>query len=469
MKKQILIFAAALLLLGAGGCRQRVPQSSSSPSSSSEATLQGTITDATMSTLTVEAGEGHLYGFTLTDSTKRETGSGIIIGDMVEVTYTGELDMQRVPQQVEVLLVRKIAQGEQEPSAVDAVPQSWQDGGIFSEYYSAAYTKLRAMTLEEKIGQMLLARCPKEHQEFYIQQYHLGGFVLFGRDFEALTTQQVQQRLAGYQKAASIPLVLATDEEGGQVVRLSSNPKLARQPFESPQRLYQQGGLEAVAQDAAVKARLLRQLGLNVNLAPVADVSTNPTDYIYARTTGLSAQETADYVATVVQATQQERISSTLKHFPGYGNNVNTHTGIALDQRPYDSFSTQDFKPFEAGIAKGARCVLVSHNIVKSMDATLPASLSPTVHEILRKQLGFTGIIFSDDLQMEAVKSLSNVMSPEVQAVQAGNDMLIVTDIKDSFERILLAVKDGTLEQSKIDHAVFRVLAWKQSWQRNPS
>ena len=154
-------------------------------------------------------------------------------------------------------------------------------------------------------------------------------------------------------------------------------------------------------------------------------------------------------------------IGSVLKHFPGYGNNVDTHTGIAVDERPYETFVESDFLPFEAGIAAGADSVLVSHNIVGSMDSTLPASLSPEVHRVLREELGFSGVVLTDDLAMDAVEAYAEDGSVAVLAVLAGNDMIITTDYRTQIPLVIAAVEEGTIAESAIDQAVSRVLGWK--------
>ncbi|MFR2848362.1 MAG: glycoside hydrolase family 3 N-terminal domain-containing protein [Hungatella hathewayi] len=125
--------------------------------------------------------------------------------------------------------------------------------------------------------------------------------------------------------------------------RVSRYPAFRAEKFESPQKLYQNGGFEAVKNDTIEKSQLLKSLGINVNFAPVCDVSVNPEDFIYDRSFGKAAGETAQYVETVVGAMKEQGMGSVLKHFPGYGNNVDTHTGIAYDNRPYETFLTSDF------------------------------------------------------------------------------------------------------------------------------
>lgn len=320
---------------------------------------------------------------------------------------------------------------------------------------------LDGMTLEEKVGQMFIARCPETDAAQLAADYHLGGYILFGRDFKDKTAEQVTTDIQSYQDAAEIPLLIAVDEEGGTVNRVSSNPNLRSSPFRSPQSLYSEGGLELVRSDAQEKCRLLESLGININFAPVCDVSQDPADFIYDRTLGRDAQETSQYVAAVVETMAEEGMGSVLKHFPGYGNNTDTHTGVAYDDRPYDTFLTSDFLPFQAGIAAGADMVLVSHNIVSAMDEASPASLSPEVHRVLREDLGFTGVIVTDDLVMDGVRDFAGDDEAAVLAVQAGNDLICCTDFQTQVPAVLAAVESGEITGEQIDAAVLRVLTMK--------
>ena len=317
------------------------------------------------------------------------------------------------------------------------------------------------MTLEEKVGQMFFVRCPTGMASNYVSQYHLGGYILFGRDFKDKTAQEVTGTIASYQAAADVPMLIGVDEEGGTVVRVSSNPDLFPHKCLSPQALYAQGGLDDIREDATSKSETLLSYGINVNFAPVADVSTDPDDFIYDRSFGQDAKATAEYVRTVVNAMEAADIGSVLKHFPGYGNNVDTHTGIAVDERSYETFTSSDFLPFEAGIEAGAGSVLVSHNIVTCMDDQLPASLSPEVHRILREELGFEGVILTDDLAMDAVDAYAEDGSVAVLAVKAGNDMIVTTDFTEQIPLVIEAVESGEIDESVIDAAVTRVLNWK--------
>lgn len=335
--------------------------------------------------------------------------------------------------------------------------------GLFAEGYAAAKEKLDTMTLKEKVAQMFLFRCPAENALDAVQKYQPGGFMLFARDFDGKTAEQVRAELNSYQQASEIPMLLAVDEEGGTVVRVSRNPALAENPFRSPQAVFQSGGMEGITEDTLQKIKLLQSLGINANFAPDADVSTNPSDFIYARTFGKGGRETADFVKTSVLAYNSQQMACTLKHFPGYGNNVDTHTGVAVDQRTYETFEQTDFLPFAAGIEAGAPMVLVSHNIVECMDPDRPASLSSQVHEVLRDKLGFTGLILTDDLSMEAIPLYTDGENPCPAAVLAGNDLLLSSNIEADYHALLTAVQDGTVSEERLNESVLRILAMKYS------
>ena len=160
---------------------------------------------------------------------------------------------------------------------------------------------------------------------------------------------------------------------------------------------------------------------------------------------------------------ESQHMGSVLKHFPGYGGNADTHTGMVYDDRPFETFVSGDFLPFSAGIKAGADMVLVAHNIVNCMDSRYPASLSPRVHQILREDLGFDGVIVTDDLYMDGVRDFAGDEQAAVLAVQAGNDLLCCTDFETQIPAVLAAVEDGTIPESRIDQSVLRILKMKIS------
>lgn len=349
--------------------------------------------------------------------------------------------------------------GGQENNDIDSSTPINDD--LFAEYYNQAEELLKSMTLEEKVGQMFLVRFPVKGVIEEIKNYNPGGYILFGRDFKNETKSSITKKLEECQNASKIKLALAVDEEGGTVVRVSAYKAFRSSKFLSPQQLWKKGGLTAILKDSTEKSNLLKSIGLNMNLAPVADVPTKSSSFIYARSYGRSADETASYVAELIKTMNNDGMISAMKHFPGYGDNVDTHTGVAIDKRSYDVFEKSDLLPFISGIEAGGPCILVSHNVVVSMDSEKPASLSKPVHDILRNDLNFSGIIMTDDLAMDAVKSYVENGEAAVQAVLAGNDMIISSDFKEQKQEILKAIQQGKISEEQINQAVKRILAWK--------
>ena len=317
------------------------------------------------------------------------------------------------------------------------------------------------MSLEQRVGQLFLARCNGDTALSDIQDYHLGGLVLFGVDFENETPDSVRQTIAAYQAAAEKPLLIAVDEEGGTVTRVSRYPAFRERPFASLRNRYDQGGLENVLAEEAEKCRLLLDLGINVNLGPVCDIATDPEAFLYSRSLGQSPETTAHVISGMVTLMNTFPMGSALKHFPGYGNNADTHTGIAVDSRPLADFENQDFIPFAAGIQAGCGSVMVGHIIVEALDAELPASLSPAVHRYLREELGFSGVIITDDLVMQAITDQFGAGEAAVLAVLAGNDLLCSTEYAVQYPAVLQAVLDGRIDIDVLNSAVRRVLEWK--------
>ena len=317
--------------------------------------------------------------------------------------------------------------------------------------------KLAQMTLEEKVGQLFWARVPSNHQIEDLKSYHLSGYILFGRDFEGQTLEDMKALTSRYQAASKTPLLIGSDEEGGTVTRISS---ILDTPFQSPMTLYHQGGMGAVLSDTRKKTELLKSVGINAGLFPVADLAGDSSAFIYDRTIGQDAQTTASYVKQVVEELQKNKVGSTLKHFPGYGDNGDSHTDIIQDNRSLDDLRQADFLPFQAGIDAGADSILVSHNILTKID-TVPSSISPKINEILRKELNFKGVIMTDDLDMAGLADFVSQDEAALQVILAGNDLILGSSYQTQIPYLLKKISSGDLTEERIDESVRRILAWK--------
>jgi beta-N-acetylhexosaminidase len=321
--------------------------------------------------------------------------------------------------------------------------------------------QIASMSLEEKVGQLFLARVPEEGQIEAIQANHLGGYVLFGRDVEDETATSLKEKIASYQAASKIPLLIAADEEGGTVSRLSRGTGLVAEPFKSPQELYQEDGLTSIRTDIQQKAAILHSYGIQSGLFPVADVATDPAAFIYDRTLGLDAQKTSAYIKTSVEELKRQQLIATLKHFPGYGNNRDSHVEMVYDNRSLEELQANDFLPFKAGIEAGADSVLVSHNIVTSIDNMMPASISKPVHDVLRNELGFQGVIMTDDMDMAGLAQFISQEEAGLAALQAGNDLILSSSFQEQIPYVIQGIEEGQYSEEALNHSVYRVLKMK--------
>ncbi|HEM4597499.1 TPA: beta-hexosaminidase [Streptococcus suis] len=316
---------------------------------------------------------------------------------------------------------------------------------------------LNQMTLEEKVGPMIFARMPSAGQTEALETYHFGCYILFASDFEGKTLEQVKEEIASYQSLSKVPLLMASDEEGGTVTRIS---QLLETPFASPLELYQSGGIEAILSDAKQKTSLLKEEGIYAGFFPVADLSTDPSSFIYDRTIGQDAKTTSDYIGQLVSLLKEEQFASTLKHFPGYGDNADSHTDLVYDNRSLEELRGNDFLPFKAGIEAGADSIMVSHNIVPAID-DVPSSISPEINKILRNELGFEGVIMTDDFDMQGLVQFVDQDTGALQTIQAGTDMILSSSYASQIPYIIEQVKAGTITEERIDQSVKRILGMK--------
>lgn len=361
------------------------------------------------------------------------------IGNTIKITYDNELDPLKEKQDIKIINYQK----EKDNFFL-------KEDGFLSSYYNKAYQKLKELSQKEKIGELFLLRYPDKLNKVN----YVGGYVFYAKDFKNKSKSSITKMITSLQENRNIKLLTAVDEEGGTVTRLSHIAK-----FSSPQELYKEGGFSKIEEDTINKSKLLEELGLNLNLAPVVDISTNKDDYIYKRTLGEDEVLTSKYAKTVIEASKNYNVSYTLKHFPGYGNNIDTHYNSSLDTRTYEELVNKDLIPFEEGIKSGAEAILVSHNIVSAL-TNEPASLSIIIHNLLRKNLNFKGIVITDDISMKAVSENND---SALKALLAGNNLIITSNYQESYSEISKALQDNIIPEEYLDYLVLRNLAWKYS------
>ena len=341
--------------------------------------------------------------------------------------------------------------------APSALPEPTPTPEVFDPYKT-----ISTMSDEELVGQLFLARCPelKDAKE-KADKYHLGGYVLFGNHTKNETKESLSEYIADIQRDLPIPMFIAVDEEGGSVTRLSRYSQYRSENFPSPRYLYNKGGMDLILATEKEKCALLKELGFNLNLAPVCDITTDKNAFMYSRSLGESPEITAEYIKETVLLYESENLGAALKHFPGYGNNRDTHTGIAVDNKTLDELITKDLVPFFSGIKNGAQAILVSHTFINSLDENLPATLSPEVIGFLRNEMNFDGVIITDDLYMQAITDLYGASESALMAIDAGCDLLCSTEFEIQYEAVLNALKEGRIKRRCLEESAARVLIWK--------
>lgn len=315
---------------------------------------------------------------------------------------------------------------------------------------------VQAMTIEDKAGQLLLVLDSKN----LLTNQTMSGCVLFEDDFANKSRNEVIENIERYQSNAKYPMIIAVDEEGGSVVRVSKYLRDNR--FRLPQDVYKSGGMDSIISDATEKSEYLKEFGINVNLAPVADIATNEDDYIYRRSFGVDVDATSNYVRNVVMAMSDIKMGSVLKHFPGYGSAPGSG-GTYHDSRDFNSLKNNDLLPFKAGIEAGANSILVTNNIIDSVDNQNPATLSKDIHDLLREDLKYNGVIMTDDVTDLNNNEFGNDSEIVIKAIKAGNDLIMTSRPQIYFESLITAINNGEICLNELDLSVLRVIAWKDS------
>ncbi len=334
---------------------------------------------------------------------------------------------------------------------------------------------LTELTLEEKIYQMLFVTpetltgvdrvsAAGETTRQALQRCPVGGIIYFAQNLQAVSqTQDMLSNTQTFAKAAhGIGVFTGVDEEGGRVARCAM--KLGTTGFE-PMRTYGDGGdEESVCQIGRTLAKDLLSLGFNVDFAPVADVISNPdNNEIGDRSFGGDPELVARMVVAEVRGMTEGGLCGTLKHFPGLGStSTDSHFGMDRSDRTLDELRTYDLVPFKAGIEAGAPFVMVGHMTLSQVD-DLPCSLSEkVVTGILRRELGYDGIVITDALNMGAISDYYTDSTSAVLAVRAGCDMLLCPNSIETVHAALLsAVRSGELTEERIDESVLRILRVK--------
>jgi beta-N-acetylhexosaminidase len=332
--------------------------------------------------------------------------------------------------------------------------------------------QIKEMTLDEKIGQMIIAGIDgyemNENEKGLIQNYHIGGFILFGRNIESPEQlRELNNSIKSANSASRIPLILSVDEEGGRISRI---PKVIKN-LPTNKAIGKINNEEFSYEIGLLLAEKVKAFGFNMNFAPVLDINSNPKNPVIGdRAFGSKVEVVSDLGVQTMMGIKFRGVVPVVKHFPGHGDtSVDSHVGLPSVDHDLERLKSFELIPFEKAINNGAESVMVAHILLPKIDADNPASLSSAViTDILRKQLNFEGVVITDDMTMGAITKNYDLAAAAVQAVKAGNDIILVAhkyeNVLFTFHTLNKAVLDGIIEEERIDQSVYRILKLKQDY-----
>lgn len=329
---------------------------------------------------------------------------------------------------------------------------------------------LSAMTLEEKVGQLLVAgiegTAPGEDARAAIRDCRVGGVILFSRNVE--NAGQLAELTNGLKELNGdyVNLFLAVDEEGGRVSRMPGEVTGLSSPYD-----YIRAGGDPYLRGQAL-AEACKTFGFNLDFAPVLDVWSNSANTVVGdRAMGTGWDAVAALAADAAAGLGESGVIPVVKHFPGHGDTLaDSHKTLPVVDKTLDELEAQELKPFRAAIDAGVPAVMVGHILLRQIDPDYPATLSPAVVTgLLRGELGFDGMVATDDLTMGAISNTYSVGEAAVLAVEAGCDLLLVChgaeNLTGAYEALLSAVGEGRITEARLDESVRRILAVKERYQ----
>lgn len=329
---------------------------------------------------------------------------------------------------------------------------------------------LSGMTLHEKVCQLFIVypeaitgvsrvTAAGETTRKALEEYPVGGFLYDRKNM--VSKEQLTDMLTTVQTYSEIPLILTCDEEGGRVNRLMSTVGTT---WVGPMLDYKDQGTDVAFENARTIAADLVSCGFNTDLAPVADVWSNPENTVIGdRAYSDDFQQAAELVAAAVEGFHDGGVATAIKHFPGHGDtSADSHEGAVYVERTLEELRQEELVPFQAGIDAGTDMVMVGHLIVSDVDDQ-PAPFSyAIVTELLREEMGFDGVVITDGLQMKAMTDAYSSAEIALKAVKAGVDLLLCPeDLESAVDALTQAVEEGEITMARLDESVLRILTLK--------
>ncbi len=332
--------------------------------------------------------------------------------------------------------------------------------------------KIAEMTIEEKIGQMVIVglggHTIDENSRHMVEDYHAGGFILFKRNIrDAAQTLSLINSLRALNAANGIPLFISVDEEGGRVSRLPG--ELGRLP--SAKTIGDLGDGNVAFDFGSVTAKVLKALGFNTNFAPVLDIYSNPDNQVIGdRAFGTKPGPVARLGVEVMKGIRSQGMISVVKHFPGHGDTAeDSHVGLPVVESDMERLKSFELQPFFSAVESKADAIMVAHILFPKIDRDNPASLSRVfITDILRGEMGFDGVVITDDMTMGAIAENYDIGEAAVKSINAGSDIILVCHDYSKqvavIEALLQAARNGTISEETVNSSVYRILKLKEKY-----
>lgn len=338
-------------------------------------------------------------------------------------------------------------------------PDFWQD---------PLEVKISQMTIEEKIGQMFMLGIFTDDLEFwkkeFLQERNIGGVILHPYNVEK-NEEQLAGFVADLQEGNDLPLLIAVNQEGGDENILGG--EIATIKFAKEKRGGRIIANEETAFEIGLKrAKELKELGVNVNFAPVVDVVEQENSFLYSRSFSGNPEKVASLAVSYIKGQKEGGVISGVKHFPGHGISLgDSHINIPISFAKKEDLE-KHLLPFRAAVKEGAEMIMATHLLFPNIDKENPVPFSPVfLKDILRDELGFGGIIITDDIEMKAVRPFYSVAEAALAAAKAGADVIVISGIeevqKKSYAAMLEAVKSGEISEERINQSLRRILKVK--------
>jgi len=332
--------------------------------------------------------------------------------------------------------------------------------------------KINKMSLEEKIGQLLLVGIDgydmNDPTADLIQNYRVGGVILYGRNVKG--TKQLldlTNALKTSNTANNIPLFISVDEEGGAVSR---SPKEVKK-LPTARAIGKTEDVDLAYEVGNLLGAMVKSFGYNMNFAPVLDIDSNPANPVIEKR---SFGKTPDIVSKMgiaeMKGMASEGVIPVVKHFPGHGDtSVDSHIGLPIIHHELERIMDFEAAPFKSAIEEGAEVVMVAHILLKKIDAEKPASMSKIIiTDILRENLGFGGVVITDDMTMGAISKNYDMAAAVVSAINAGADIILVGHQYENaiaaFNGIKKGIEEGRIKMDRLDESVHRILSLKNKY-----